>query len=163
MKAKHIKTRPHHDPRLSQYRYTIYQDSKLSTSEDEAFVILKDLPDDAAIAIRLHNILSPPFSVWDEYNLAMTQERYQRQEKQMTGYIKNRLTRGYNETSQVHFWCSFIIRDMQAPIVRRIGEKWFDEIEECGIDDQLSMFFTYQDFAEAFHPLSKHLLPNSQL
>lgn len=163
MKAKDIKTRPHRNPRLSQYKYTVFQDSKLSTKHAEVLKILQSVPTSKSVAIRMHNILSPPFSVWQEFELAMTQERYQRQHDQMMAYVQDRLKHGYNETLQVHFWCSFIIRHMRASVVKEIGEKWFQEIVKCGIDDQLSMFFTYQDFAKAFFPLSNSLLPKAQI
>lgn len=162
MKAKNVKVRPHMYNQLRSYKYTVYQDSKLATTEVEVLSILKTVPPNKSIAMRLHNIMSPPMLVWDEFELAMTQSRYQRQRQQMTSYVEERLRQGYQDSLQIHFWCSFIIRDMQALAVELINEKWFDEISSCGIDDQLSMFFVYQDFPEEFQPLSRNLLPHSQ-
>ena len=162
MKAKDVKARPHSNPVLKHYRYTVYLDSKLSVTDKEVIAIMRAVPKGKPLAVRLHNILSPPMNVWEEFELAMTQRRYQKQRDQMKAYVEDKIGRGYKDTLQFHFWCSFIIRDMAASVVEQIGEMWFQEILKCGIDDQLSMFFVYQDYADAFHPLARHTLPYSQ-
>ena len=162
MKAKDIKARPHCNSVLQRYKYTVYLDSKLSVTDVEVIAVMQAVPKEKPVAVRLHNILSSPTNVWEEFELAMTQKRYQKQRVQMKAYVEDKLCRGYKDTLQIHFWCSFIIRDMGAAVVEQIGEMWFQEILKCGIDDQLSMFFVHQDFPNAFHPLARHTLPHSQ-
>ena len=154
MKAKDLKARPFMNAILSQYNYTVFHDSKKMVQQDYVNQIVKSLPAHKAIAIREHNFIFPPVSVWTEFEESLKQERYVRQKTQMKHYIESKIRQGYAAVQPVHFWCSFIIRDMNNPLVRSVGNSWYSNIMECGIEDQISMFFVYQEYSEAFHPLS---------
>ena len=133
--------------------YYFTDNSKKMVQEEHALHILKSIPSDKPIAIREHNFIKPPVSVWREFQEAMNQERYAWQRSQMEHYIKQKLSQGYLETLPIHFWCSFIIRNMRNDTIKAFGETWYSNILDCGIEDQVSMFFVYQDFPDSVYAL----------
>ena len=153
MTAKDLKARPYNNHHLKRYNYTIFLDSKKAVQEEHALTILRSIPRDKPIAIREHDFIRPPVNVWTEFEEAMKQERYTWQRTQVQQYVNQKLSKGYVETLPVHFWCSFIIRDMRNATTKLIGDAWYSDILECGIEDQISMFFVYQDFPDSFHAL----------
>lgn len=79
MKAKDSKARPHNNPLLAKFRYTVYHDSKEKVQGHLVIAMTKSVLHDKAIAIREHNFILPPVSVWTEFDESMKQERYSRQ------------------------------------------------------------------------------------
>ena len=109
MKAKDLKARPFKNAILAQYNYTVFHDSTNVIQQEYVNQFVESLPAHKAIAIREHNFIFPPVSVWTEFEESLKQERYVRQKTQMRHYIETKIRQGYAAVQPVHFWCSFII------------------------------------------------------
>lgn len=142
MDAKHLKARPDLYEELNQYNYTVYFDSKLNLScdkdiEDITKTIMKQYP----MILRRHNSLK---NVKEEFNEAMKQKRYKKEEYKYINYINKQLNNGLSEKSNNHYVTGFIIRDNSSQIVKEINKTWYEHILECGIECQISFFFIQQ-------------------
>ena len=63
----------------------------------------------------------------------------------MQSYINHKLSQGYAEAVDVHIRGGFILRRM-GTIAQTFGTRWLQEINDCGIQDQITMFFVKQEF-----------------
>ena len=144
MAAKHIKACPHMYEDLKKYKYTCFQDSKLRVIDSLCKeLIQKNMPQYSMI-LRQHLFLQP--NIYNEFNESMKQPRYVKQKTQYEAYIQKQLQAGLSETTPQHIQCGYIVRDMTSPIIKRINETWYEHIQECGIQDQISFFFVKQLF-----------------
>lgn len=158
LKAKSLRTRPYLYAPLRNYRYLVFADSKIAGEihDETTLKILASMPSEAAIVHRRHFLFADgaPVSVWSELDLSMEQERYRTQANQMRSYIKQKVAAGYNSTKNIpHLMGGYIIRDMKNPVVRDIGQDWFQNILSCGIQDQISLFFVHQDYLPFIHTI----------
>jgi hypothetical protein len=106
------------------------------------------LDNNYAILLRKHGFVGN--SVWEEYNESMLQLRYRKQRDQYLEYIKKYLDSGLSDKVKVHSACGFLIRNMKHEKINEINNKWYEHIQECGIQDQISFFFVKQFFDENF-------------
>jgi hypothetical protein len=154
MKCKDLRTRPHRYRFLSSYDFLVFIDSKIAKDVHDfrTLSVIEGMPATAALVHRRHNLLTePPFSVWQEFELAMNQHRYKLQEAQMAHYVNKKLQSGFSEHKATHLLGGYIVRSMRHPRVREIGEYWYQNILECGIEDQISLFFVHQRFHDLYH------------
>lgn len=150
MKAKDVKILPHKFQHLSDYQYTCFLDSKLSKVSETTvqkliykFFILED----SAMALRRSYIVLEG-DVYKELDESMKQSRYVQQSERYKKYIEEQKEKGFSTVTEDHLACGFIIRNMRHPRVKEINETWFEHLEECGIQDQISFFFAKQNFKE---------------
>jgi hypothetical protein len=147
MMGKRIKTMPHLYPDIKGYDYLCYFDSKLDKL-NENFVencIKKNfIEKNYALAIRKHWFIHD--NVWNEYNQSMKQPRYVMEKDRYRSYINKQIQSGLTETTDAHCTCHILIRNMKHERVNAIGETWYQHIQECGIQDQISFFFVKQLF-----------------
>jgi len=76
----------------------------------------------------------------------MWQQRYLVEYDQYVKYIEKQLSSGLSETTGYHCACGFLVRNMKHPVIKELNETWYQHIEECGIQDQISFFFVKQLF-----------------
>ena len=96
------------------------------------------------VFFREHPFISN--SVWTELEESMQQERYRRERNQYIEYINKNVTEGLASETPSHLAGGFIIRDMRKS--RLFNETWFRHIQICGLNDQISLFFVKQLFAD---------------
>jgi len=144
--AKFAKAVPNLLKELNDYRYLCYLDSKVlldPTSIPKAIQFMTD--NQASLIIREHPFLGP--DVWNEFHASLWQTRYCLQQHQMRAYIEKHLAIGKVQAkADHHYWTSLIIRDMTHPEIKKINEMWYQHIQECGIECQISFFFIAQMF-----------------
>lgn len=147
MTGKHVKVLPHLYKELCNYDFTCFLDSKLS-KVSETFV--EDLierffvKDGYALLLRHHWFLGN--NVWEEFHESMLQHRYLVHYDRYFNYIEKQLSSGLSETTAYHCACGFLVRNMKHPAINELNEMWYQHIEECGIQDQISFFFVKQFF-----------------
>lgn len=142
MDAKHLKARPDLYDDLNKYNYTVYFDSKLNLYCDKDIEKIIDTEmKQYPMILRRHNNLK---NVGEEFNEAMTQERYKKEKYKYIAYINKNLEKGLLPTTKNHYITGFIIRDNSSPIVKEINKTWYEHILECGIECQISFFFIQQ-------------------
>jgi hypothetical protein len=146
--AKELKAAPHHFAELRPFAFTCYMDSKLhvcDTDVEGMCALFGEQPPTSAAAFMIgHHPFCAP-KVWDEFALAMGQERYREEEAKMRAYIAKQLAAGLQAEKDVHHQTGFILR-RSSPAVEKLNETWFAHIKECGIECQISFFFVHQLF-----------------
>jgi hypothetical protein len=156
MLGKHLKTMPHEYKEIKDYDYLCYLDSKLvelSETFIENYIQKYFINDKYALLLRQHPEIGD--SVWNEYNFSMIQLRYIYQRERYRKYIKNQLSKGLHEKTKYHCTCSFLLRNMKHKKIIELNSTWYNHIQECGIQDQISFFFVKQLFADCILPFAE--------
>lgn len=148
--TKPIRTCPHRIPELQKYQYLCWLDSKLAVEEEKILFLLKTL-EDTGKKIVLSKHVHQFHTVWGEYELALQYAKYYAEKDQYKKYIENKLQSGYSEVLPVHYCGGFTIRDMTDPRVVSFSEEWLENIQECGIEDQISLQFVHPKYADIIY------------
>ena len=147
MMGKEVKVLPDKNSILNQYKYTCFFDSKVpKVSEDfiEDMIEKYFVDQDYALLLREHQWVQP--NIWKEYDESMTQERYKKDSEHYKAYINKQLDKGFSSTVPKHGTCYLLLRNMGHPQIAALDSSWYKNIEECGIQDQISFFFVKQAF-----------------
>jgi hypothetical protein len=147
MVGKHIKTKPNEYSELSNYDYLCFLDSKLAKVNEtfvEEFINKYFIEENYALLLREHWFIHN--NVWNEYNQSITQYRYNLESEKYKNYINNQIKNGLSGVTQHHCACGFLIRNMKHSKINELNNTWYQHIEECGIQDQISFFFVKQLF-----------------
>ena len=159
MAGKHIKTSPHEYKELQHYLYLCFLDSKLEQINEtfvEDYIKTYFIEQNYALLLRKHNFLiNDKISVWDEYSLSMWQERYKLESEKYINYINNQTNKGFADITNYHCMCGFLIRNMKHEKIKELNTTWYQHIQECGIQDQISFFFVKQLFNDYIHSFSE--------
>jgi hypothetical protein len=86
----------------------------------------------------------------------MMQERYILECDKYKKYIKNQVNNGLSETTDYHCMCGFLLRNMKHEKIVEINTTWYNHIQECGIQDQISFFFIKQLFLDVIYPFTEN-------
>jgi hypothetical protein len=142
--AKIAKVIPHVITPLSEYDFLFYKDDKilLSTKKIEESVI-RLIDSDSSISIRPHPFLSG--NILYEFGEAMLQPRYKSQWEQTVTYITEESKNGTQLECQM-YWTSAILRNMRHLDTIKISELWWEHINRCGIECQISFNVIAQKF-----------------
>ena len=145
--TKRLRCCPWEHEQLKPYPHICWIDSKLRIKRrDSIYEILSELEaSDAVWAFTRHPL--PYTDVWGEFNEAMKCEKYARQRDQNIAYIESRLAMGYDAKKPQRISSGFSIRK-QCPLAKEIGDMWFSEIQECGIECQISFQFVHQKYED---------------
>jgi len=147
MVGKHVKVLPHLYRELKHYDYLCFLDSKLAKVNEsfvENYIERYFVQGDYALLLRHHWFLGN--NVWEEFHESMLQDRYRNFSERYMNYINKQVANGLSETTAYHCACGFLIRNMKHPLMKDLNETWYEHIEECGIQDQISFFFVKQMF-----------------
>lgn len=148
MQSKHIKTCPHLYSYFDKYIYTIYMDSKfqqINHSVIDSVIAKYSLEHD--MMMRRHIELGA--SIYDEFHCSLRQPRYYIDRFKYEIYATEQLNKGLRAFTKDHLMCGFIIRRMNSDLVKQINQTWYDHIQQCGIQDQISFFFVKQLFPDS--------------
>lgn len=156
MVGKHIKIMPQEYAELKEYDYLCYLDSKLDNVNEHfvenvinKYFILQNY----ALLLRQHWFINN--YVIDEYTESMKQYRYRLQDTQIKNYISNQEKRGLSLVTPNHCACGFLIRNMKHEKMIELNTEWFNHVQECGIQDQISFFFVKQLFNDYIYPFTE--------
>ena len=156
MDGKHIKSMPHEYNEVRNYDYLCFLDSKLEKVDEvfvEDFIDKYFIKQNYALLLRKHWYI--PNKVWDEYNESMYQTRYNVDSNKYIEYINKQINSGLKDEVEHHCSCGFLIRNMKHNKINDINSSWYEHIQECGIQDQISFFFVKQLFHKFIHPFSE--------
>jgi hypothetical protein len=155
MVAKHIKVCPHEYDELKKYDYLCSFDNKCKKVNEnfvENYIECYFINNNFALLLREHWFLKP--NIWNEYNESILQERYRLESNKYKSYIENNINNGFNEITEYHCACGFLIRNMRHPKTIELNNMWYQHIQECGIQDQISFFFVKQLFKQYIYPFT---------
>jgi hypothetical protein len=156
MAGKHVKTSPHKYSELQNYTYVCYLDNRLDKVNIEfveSLIHTYFVEQNYALLLRQHYLFQG--SVWREFNESMLQYRYQIQGDRYKSYINKQISNGLSEETSYHCACGFLIRNMKHEKINQINETWYEHIQECGVQDQISFYFVKQLFNGYIHAFSE--------
>ena len=142
--AKIAKTMPHKFSELTNYDYTFYIDDKLipNTIKVQSSIDILN-KSNSCLGIRSHPWLRD--NVLYEFGESLIQPRYKFEWAKTVNYITNIIKKGYKLECQM-YWTSAILRNMKHKDAVTLNEIWYDHINKCGIDCQISFNFISQKF-----------------
>lgn len=160
MAGKHIKTSPHEYKELQNYSYLCFLDSKLEKVNEtfvEDYITKYFIEQNYALLLRKHTffLMYDKINVWDEYSISMHQPRYIVETGKYINYINNQTNKGFADTTNYHCMCGFLIRNMKHEKIKELNAAWYQHIQECGIQDQISFFFVKQLFDNCIYSFSE--------
>ena len=145
MAGKHIKAMPHEYVELKEYDYLCFLDNKLEEINEtfiETFIVKYFLTQNYALLLRQHIFIKD--TVWNEYNESIKQPRYKLESDKYKKYIKTQIENGLSENTNQHCQTGLLIRNMKHEKMKEINTTWYQHIQECGIECQISFFFIKQ-------------------
>jgi len=146
MSSKSFRAFPHNlDELKDNFEYTCWLDSKLAVDENKVEEIIYQL-DNSQKVMALTSHPNNHKSVWDEYHLSIQFQKYGSQKDQYFKYINDKLNNGYSESIKNHYCMGFNLRK-KSEISDKINLDWYNNILECGIEDQISFQFVQQDYS----------------
>tara|TARA_Y100000310_G_C20232283_1_gene600799 strand:- start:22 stop:585 length:564 start_codon:yes stop_codon:yes gene_type:complete len=157
MVGKHIKTSPHEYQELKDYSYLCFLDSKSAKVNEtfvEDFITKYFIEQNYALLLREHSFVHR--DVWNEYKESMGQKRYRLQSERYINYMKNQMRNGLSERTKHHCATGFLIRNMKHEKMKEINNTWYQHVQECGIQCQISFFFVKQLFDGCIHSFTEN-------
>jgi len=143
--AKIAKALPHLIPQLNDYDFTLYRDDKINVSLDELDnFIIEFVKNNSSLAVRPHPFLSG--NILFEFGEAMLQSRYKSEWTKTVKYITEKVKNGQSLECQMYHTC-LILRNMKHSDTKLINEDWYQQIQLCGIECQISFDFIAQNFS----------------
>lgn len=144
MTGKHIKSMPQEYDELKEYDYLCFLDSKLVRINEELVenhINEYFIKQNYALLLKEHPIYNDNVNVWREYSESMHQERYVIEKDKYQKYINHQISKGLSETTEKHCCNGFLLRNMKHDKIIQLNTTWYNDIQECGIQDQISFFF----------------------
>jgi hypothetical protein len=139
---------PENYEQLQNYDYLCYIDSKLSANERfvESQIEEYFIKQNYALLLKKHWMIND--NVWNEFNCCMSQDRYRLEGEKYINYIISQVRNGLSEKSHDHVATCYLLRNMKHPKITEINKTWFNHIQICGIECQISFFFVKQMFSD---------------
>lgn len=146
--SKEYKACPHRFSELIDYDYSCYFDTKLRVDEKTVEEQIETLEKHGKIFVMSrHKFLS---NVMAEFHEAMCQPRYRRDYDRYLSYINTMVEKGFELEVPTHYITGYIVRK-HCEQSEKLGETWYEHIQECGIECQISFFFVQQMFPDIIY------------
>tara|TARA_X000000950_G_C13913368_1_gene659877 strand:+ start:4449 stop:5267 length:819 start_codon:yes stop_codon:yes gene_type:complete len=132
-----------------EYDFILWFDNKFDPIHSDIKIVLNKWDKSKAMAMHYHPKLANENglgSVYEEINLSMDQDRYKLEYDQYKNYVDGEISLKYSPENEKHYTCCFIIYYLKNTITYKIQETWWTHVQQCGIQDQISMFFVAQRF-----------------
>jgi FkbM family methyltransferase len=163
MACKRLKAMPHTEVILNTYDYTVYLDTKINFGEHNwGVTITEEYIRDILYKtshMRMVTHLHERLSVDDELRDSLSQSRYVSEEDRIRGYLSEKDNAGLHRDCENFLMTGYIFRKMKDSDVERIGSFWYDEIQKCGIQCQISFHYVYQLYKQYIRVINRE--PNT--
>lgn len=165
IEAKHVKVLPHLYPQLTPYMWTLFFDSKRKINAQKIinFIIHRTTPKDSLFMCR-HYFRKPP-NLDNELKDSYVQPRYVEQRDKINKYVQFRrdtYARDITDADdRIFYMGGIILRNMRHPMTRVVNEMWWNEINACCIQDQVSLYFVSIEHASHIKELPSECLDKS--
>lgn len=132
---------------LKTYDYICWFDNKIFLHDDLIEKVVYELDNmNKSIVFTRHPYFEKYNSIWDEFNLSMNTEKYKNEETFQINYINKMITNGYKIDDKDGYLCAGLNIRKNDEIAKKFGVEWFNNILECGIQDQIALYFISQDY-----------------
>jgi len=95
-------------------------------------------------------------NVWEEAYESMFQHRYYLQCQTIFDYMKAQIAKGFSPITEKHCATGLLIKNMKHDRTRELELLWYEHIQSCGIQCQISFFFVKQLFEGLIHPFPEN-------
>jgi hypothetical protein len=149
MKSKLLKCMPETHPDLLKYKYLCFFDTKIAITDTLVENIVNTTFTDNDVCMVLRKHFNQHANVYWEFQESVKQYRYTLEKEKYDRYIDNQSLNGLScnlNMDESHIACGFIIRDMTKSKTLEINKTWYEHVQVCGIQDQISFFFVKQLF-----------------
>jgi len=149
MNCKEIRSCPHRFDELKDFDYVCWFDTKLKVDEEKIETLIDELEkNNKSIVLSKH-----PYqfeTVWGEYFEAIKYPRYVYESRKYHNYIESKIKENGTDKLNVHYCGGFSIRKLKDKDGRVIkyNEEWYQNILQCGIEDQISLQFVHQNYTD---------------
>lgn len=150
--AKTAKVLPHFFEPLTKYDLLFYKDDKISINVRKIENSVRALIDSgSSTCIQAHPRLSG--NLLYEFAAAMEHSKYRSQYVQIVAYITEELKNGANLACQMYA-TGAILRNMRHSDTIKINNMWWEHLNRCGIECQISFNVIAQKFNSIILPPS---------
>jgi len=154
MRSKSAKIPQHRWAELDRYDFVVWFDDKFQVNVSAAYRTISSWPPHAAVALHRHpkrcTASFPDCSVMEEVDAAVQQQnRYRRQESITRAYVREQQRLGRQLAGHPLYQAGFIVYWQRHRQTDSFQATWMDHIAIAGINDQVSLFFVAQIFAES--------------
>ncbi len=126
--------------------FVVWFDNKFDVNTAGVLNVTSSWDPTHAVMFHLHPFLCCGFD--SELEESMKQPRYFAQRGQYLAYADQEVAAGYKRNGEKHFQGGFIIYNLRHKKTRLFQDTWWDHIQRCGIQDQLSLYFVAQRFKD---------------
>lgn len=126
--------------------FVVWFDNKFDVNTAGVLNVTTNWDPTHAVMLHLHPFLCCGFD--SEFEESMKQPRYFAQREQYLAYADQEVAAGYHRNGEKHFQGGFIIYNLRNKKTRLFQDTWWDHIQRCGIQDQLSLYFVAQRFKD---------------
>jgi hypothetical protein len=153
MLGKHVKAMPHEYTELKDYDYLCFVDSEMDKVNEkliEDYINEYFIEQNYALLPKQHWFVGA--NIHDEFITSMNKEKYRIEHQKYNEYINKQITNGLSEKTTHHYNTKLLIRNMKHEKMNEINTTWYNHIQECGIQDNISFFFAKQLFDDYIFP-----------
>lgn len=147
MKSKHVKCNLFDLNLLNSYEYICWFDNKLEVFHENIEATVNELQNsEQSIVLVKHPFCEKYNNIWDEYNLSISSEKYKREAEKYVNYINAMINNGYKQENKGYYPYSGLFIRKNNQISKSFSLDWFNNIGQCGIQCEISLFFVLQDY-----------------
>jgi hypothetical protein len=152
MASATVRIKPSEYKDLQDYDYTCFLDSKLQKVNElfvEDLITKYFIEQNYIMLLREHWCISG--NVWEEAYESMFQPRYRLQAQTFFNYMKNQIAKGFSPITEKHCATGLLIKNMKHDRARELELLWWEHLEACGPQGQITFFFVKQSFEGLIH------------
>lgn len=147
--TKELRACPHRFEPINRHKYLCWFDCKLKVDNDKILDLVKVLDtSDKCIVLNKHPHQYP--TVWGEFEAAMGVEKYAVQREKAKTYVERKIDENGTDSLSIHYHSGFSIRK-SCERTNMFNEQWYADIQECGIECQISLQFIHPYFKDVIH------------
>jgi len=157
MASATVRIKPSEYKELRNYDYTCFLDSKLQKVNEffiEELITKYFIEQNYIMLTREHWCISG--NVWEEAYESMFQPRYYWQCQTFFDYMKNQISKGFSPITEKHHATGLLVKNMKHERARELETIWWDHLQECGPQGQITFFFVKQLFEGLIHPFPEN-------
>lgn len=142
--AKIAKIRPEYFNELRKHDYILYVDDKVTLDESKIELAVKELEENnSALSLMLHPYLHG--NVLFEYTESLFNRKYYEEQFKMAQFITEQTDLG-KSLAGTNRATGILLRDNRHPDTENINKTWERLTAQCGLQCQISFFFTEKEF-----------------
>lgn len=149
--CKILRSSPHLLKELKKYDYICWYDNNLKIDSQKINNLISRMENENKFIV----LSKHPYQhadVWGEFHEAMKYERYSVDREKYKNYILHKINECGTDKLDIHYCGGFSIRKNNSLVIK-YNEEWQKNIEQCGIEDQISLQFVHPNYTDIIIPI----------